>query len=401
MTDAVNAWTPASLPPSHYLDNRIYTDAEIYALERERIFAKTWKFVCCESELPEAGDFRLVTVAERQLIVVRGDDEELRTFVNVCAHRGARVIREPVGRLTNHTMTCFYHLWSYDSRGRCIGIPQQDGYAASGIEPKKISLQAVRTETLFGLVFVCLDDAAEPLEDFLGPEIVAELRGPFAETDFEVFHLHRAELAANWKLFVETNAEGYHELLHLLNRTTAVGMKEYRNRHWHLNRNGHLVFEHAVIGYDRLDLGTRDENLLPGMQPNGHLVVDLFPDFMLNVRSTVLRIDSLTPLAPGRTLLEFRGLGLRSDSPAVRRQRIAQHNQVGGPMGRNLPEDIWAVETQWRNMDAGASPFSVIAREEGLGPMDDGTLRAFYAEWQRKVERRPHDIDAANPEPLP
>ena len=252
---------------------------------------------------------------------------------------------------------------------------QHDGYAASGLKPEQVSLQAVRTEELFGLVFVCLDDAVEPLVDFLGSEIVEELRGPFADAEFEVFHLHRAELAANWKLFVKTNAEGYHELLHLLNRTTAVGVKEYRNRRWHVHRNGHLVFEHAAIGYDRLDLGARDENLLPGMLPNGHLVVDLFPDMMLNCRSTVLRIDSLTPIAPGRTLLECRGLGLKGDPPDVRRQRVAQHNQVWGPMGRNLPEDIWAVETQWRNMASGASAFSMIAREENLGPMDDATLR--------------------------
>ena len=395
MTDAAaDARLPDSLPPSHYLDNRIYTDPEIFATERDAIFAKTWKFVCCASELPEPGDFRLVTVAAQQLIVVRGADAELRSFVNVCAHRGARLIREPAGRLTNNMMTCFYHLWSYDSRGQCVGIPQLDGYAASGIAPENISLQSVRTEILFGLVFVCLDEDAEPLTEFLGPEIIEELRGPFADTEFEVFHLHRAEIDANWKLFVETNAEGYHELLHLLNRTTAVGVKEYQNRRWHLHRNGHLVFEHAVIGYERLELGTRDENLLPGMQPNGHLVVDLFPDVMLNCRSTVLRIDSMTPLAPGRTLLEFRGLGLCSDSAEVRRQRISQHNQVWGPMGRNLPEDIWAVETQWRNMDAGASPYSFIAREEDLRPMDDATLRAFYVEWQRKVGRQANNIDA-------
>ena len=401
MTNAVDGWIARDLPPSHYLDNRIYADEEIFALERDRIFAATWKFVCCTGELPETGDFRLATVAGRQLIVVRGDDAQLRTFVNVCVHRGARLIREPAGRLVNNTINCFYHLWSYDSRGQCITIPQHDGYAASGLKPEQVSLQAVRTEELFGLVFVCLDDEVEPLVDFLGSEIVEELRGPFADAEFEVFHLHRAELAANWKLFVETNAEGYHELLHLLNRTTAVGVKEYRNRRWHVHRNGHLVFEHAAIGYDRLDLGARDENLLPGMLPNGHLVVDLFPDMMLNCRSTVLRIDSLTPIAPGRTLLECRGLGLKGDPPDVRRQRVAQHNQVWGPMGRNLPEDIWAVETQWRNMASGASAFSMIAREENLGPMDDATLRAFYAEWQRKTGRQPHDIDAPSASPQP
>lgn len=382
------------LPPSHYLDNCIYTDRSVFACERERIFAATWKFVCHESEVAAPGDYRLVAVAGRELIVLRGADGGLRCFVNACAHRGARLLRRPAGRLADDAITCFYHLWSYDSHGRCTAIPEAGGYAAAGIAAADVALQAVRLEALFGLVFVSLDREAEPLAEFLGPEIVGELRGPLGTAPLEVFHLHRAELAANWKLFVETNAEGYHELLHLLNRTTAVNLKEYRKRRWHLHRNGHLVFEHAVIGYERLRLGRRDENLLPGMAADGHLVVDLFPDVMLNFRSTVLRIDSLTPIAPGRTLLECRGLGLHGDGDDVRRRRIAQHNQVWGPMGRNLPEDIWAVESQWRNMAAGASARSVIAREEDLGSMDDATLRAFYDQWQRRTGLAAHDADA-------
>ena len=95
----------------------------------------------------------------------------------------------------------------------------------------------------------------------------------------------------------------------------------------------------------------------------------------------------------------FFGRTLRGDTPEVRRQRIAQHNQVWGPMGRNLPEDIWAVETQWSNMASGASAFSMIAREEDLRPMDDATLRAFYSEWQRILDRQPHDIDALTGQP--
>ena len=78
------------------------------------------------------------------------------------------MIREPAGKLANNTINCFYHLWSYDSHGQCISIPQPEGYAASGLNPEQVSLQAVRTEEIFGLVFVSLDDEIEPLVDFLG-----------------------------------------------------------------------------------------------------------------------------------------------------------------------------------------------------------------------------------------
>lgn len=382
-----------ALPASHYVDNRIYTDSGIFAAETEEIFAKAWKFLLHESEIPHEGDFRTATLAGRPLLVVRGEDGVIRSFFNVCPHRGAQLVREPAGRLAQHRLQCFYHLWTFDTRGNCTGIAQSKGYEACGLGAADVRLREVRTECLFGMVFVCLDEGAEPLRDFLGPEIMEALRVPFGSAELEVFHLHRADLKCNWKHFVETNCEGYHELLHLLNRRTAVQRREYRNRRWHIHRNGHLIFDQVAIGYDRLALESRDTNLLPGMMPNGHVVVDLFPDVMLNCRSTVVRIDSLTPIAPGLTKLECRGLGVKGDTPEQRAQRIAQHNQVWGPMGRNLPEDIWAVETQWETVSAGASRYSVIAREEDNGPMDDATLRSFYAEWRSRVRRHSHDID--------
>ena len=76
----------------------------------------------------------------------------------------------------------------------------------------------------------------------------------------------------------------------------------------------------------------------------------------------------------------------------MRAQRVAQHNQVWGPSGRNLPEDLWAIETQWSNIAAGALPYSVIAREEGNRAMDDAPVRNFYAEWRRRLGRASHDI---------
>jgi methanesulfonate monooxygenase subunit alpha len=69
--------------------------------------------------------------------------------------------------------------------------------------------------------------------------------------------------------------------------------------------------------------------------------------------------------------------------------RVRHHNQVWGPAGRNLQEDVIAVECQWKNMASGASRYNILAREEGLRPQDDENLRAFYQEWGRRVGRSP------------
>ncbi len=388
------SWTaPPALPETHYLDNRIYTDPDIFTEEAARIFGARWKLLCHTSELAEPGDFRTTRLAGHNLILVRGFDGAIRCFFNVCPHRGAALLRAPAGRLEQDRLQCFYHLWAFDTAGRCTKIPRRNGYDACGLREDGVGLRAVRTEIRLGFVWVCLDDSVEPIDDFLGP-VIADFVPVLDAEEVEVFHLHRAELKANWKLFVETNCEGYHELLHVLNRTTGLGQKDYTKRRWRIHDWGHNSFEPFAIGYDRLDLERRDTDLFPGMAPSGHIVADIFPDVMLNVRATVGRIDTLTPVAPGLTILECRGIGLKADTPEQRAARIRQHNQVWGPAGRNLPEDLWAVETQWANMAAGSLPYSIIAREEDSQAMDDAPMRNFYAEWSRLMRRHSHDVAA-------
>ena len=85
---------PPPFPPTHYVDNRIYTDPEIFEAGSESIFAKAWKFVLHESEIPHDGDYRTVTVAGRPLIVVRGDDGALHhAFFHCSTTTGGQTLR--------------------------------------------------------------------------------------------------------------------------------------------------------------------------------------------------------------------------------------------------------------------------------------------------------------------
>ncbi len=378
------------LPQTHFLDNRIYTDEAVFSREEQDIFRSVWKFACHESEIDKAGDYRVVEIGGISLFVVRDVDSKVRAFINACPHRGAMLLRDASGSLARHHLKCFYHHWIFSTNGQCLSIPRPNGYEGTSICKEKISLREVRVASAHGLVFINLSDDGEPLLDFLDGALNS-LAEPLA--DLEVIHYHRVVVNANWKLFVETNCEGYHELLHHLNRTTALSQPEYGARHWHLHSRGHHVFEPAKIAYSRLALGERGNATLPGMSQNGHIVVDLFPDVMVNVRATVVRIDSLTPISPGVTVLECRGLGRRDDTSELRELRLKHHNQVWGPFGRNLPEDIWAIETQWKNMSAGAVRYSVVAREEDHQATDDAPLRSFYSEWCRRLKVSSHNID--------
>jgi phenylpropionate dioxygenase-like ring-hydroxylating dioxygenase large terminal subunit len=389
---AMTAGTDApDLPETHYLDNRIFTDDDIFADEMRCIFAATWLFVCHEGEIAGVGDYRATSAGGKPIVIVRGADDVVRAFYNVCRHRGAPVVRDDAGTATG--FQCFYHLWTYGLDGRCTGIAKPEGYVRVGLDKDKLALVAVRCEILAGLVFVSLDAAAGPLEDYLG-DIMAPLMAPLATVKLDVFHFHKGEVATNWKLWQDNNSERYHALLHAINRktmpwvtgrTSPMKLRLFDNGHSGYWSDGEATVDYAAGGYAGVTGGP-----LPGMRADEMRVINLFPDTMINIRSNVIRIDRMVPLAPGRTLVEWRGLGAVADSDDMRAEQLRHHNMFWGPAGRNLPEDLIAVEAQWAGMSADVVRYSILAREEDLNPTDDANVRAYYREWGRRMGRRPH-----------
>src|SRR5690606_26563375 len=106
---------------------------------------------------------------------------------------------------------------------------------------------------------------------------------------------------------------------------------------------------------------------------------------------TTIRIDTSIPIAPGVTLLEQRGLGIKGESAKDRRERQKHHNQFWGPFGRNLAEDAIFVASVEKTNRHGASKYGIIARHEDMKSQDDEILRAFYRVWGRYMERRASD----------
>jgi len=111
------------------------------------------------------------------------------------------------------------------------------------------------------------------------------------------------------------------------------------------------------------------------------------------------------PLGPNKLIVEFRGLGLKSDTPEERTERIRDHNMIWGPFGRNLHEDLLAVHGQGRAMGESRDRSWVIhGREENMTIHDEGGMRHFYAEWSRRMGRKssdPFGDMAAGAEPAP
>ena len=177
-----------------------FVSQEVYRLEVERIFDRTWMFLAHHSEIPEAGDYVVRALGSAQVVVVRDSGGEVRVLLNSCRHRGTRLCREDSG--TARSFVCPYHGWSYARDGRLITttydqhLPPGTDLADWGLIP------APRVDTFRGLVFGSWNEDVVDLADFLG-DIAWYLDAFFRRTPRGMEVLappHRWRVGANWKI---------------------------------------------------------------------------------------------------------------------------------------------------------------------------------------------------------
>lgn len=191
-----NGWT---LPASWY------SDPEVYALERDRIFTRAWHYAGPAEWVADAGRFFATQAGHIPVAVVRGKDSTLRAFVNVCRHRGHIILE---GEGCRETLQCPYHAWTYNLDGTLRRAPRSE--REPGFDPEGLSLLPVSVGTWGPFVFVNGDRDAEPLAS-----VLAELPSIVAESGLDLnavrFHSHHEwPIAANWKIVMENYLECYH-----------------------------------------------------------------------------------------------------------------------------------------------------------------------------------------------
>jgi choline monooxygenase len=186
-----------------------YTDSRIAELERLNVFSKTWQLVARTDQVETPGQFISTTVAGEPIVVVRGNDNVLRAFYNVCSHHAAAVVTQPCGSAS--LLHCPYHGWNYGLDGSLKGMPEFEG--VENFDRAEKGLVPIRVETWECFVFVNLDDDASPLADFLGGLVkrVAPLGiGKFHYFDRRTYNIH-----CNWKVFVDNFLDGGYHVPHL------------------------------------------------------------------------------------------------------------------------------------------------------------------------------------------
>jgi glycine betaine catabolism A len=195
------------------LPGRYYTDPAIFEQEKRNIFEKQWLYVCRAQDVPAPGRFVRASVGDENVIVVRGRDQKLRAFLNVCRHRGATLCLTDSGDV-GRSVRCPYHSWSYRLDGSFISAPNWQSMAA--VDKADYSLHPVHLAQWHGLVWLNLAENPPLLDEQVWPQLDYRLGGDRAKFDrYDLAGLvvgKRVDypVAANWKIIQENFQECYH-----------------------------------------------------------------------------------------------------------------------------------------------------------------------------------------------
>ncbi|KAJ5712661.1 hypothetical protein N7493_009129 [Penicillium malachiteum] len=118
----------------------------------------TWLYLAHINQFAKPGAYQSFDIAGFPIFLIRGKDDKIRAFHNVCRHRAYTITRKETGAST--VLGCRYHGWSYDTLGRLVKAPQFDD--VPGFDKSENSLFEIHAHTTEqGLVFVNLD-SGEP-----------------------------------------------------------------------------------------------------------------------------------------------------------------------------------------------------------------------------------------------
>jgi Rieske 2Fe-2S family protein len=295
--------------PGHY-----YTDADLFALEQERIFEQMWFCVVRSSDLEKPGAFRTVQVGRENIIVSRSRAGEVTAFFNVCRHRGAKLCTEEVGQVAR-AFQCPYHAWTYDLSGKLIAAPNLT--KMPDVDRDVYGLRKVAVREWLGYVWVCLADEPPSFTDTVLREVRDRLGDEQPLDNYDIANLSVGrrityDVHANWKLVIENFLECYHcatihpELTEVLPEFALGYAAQFYVGHG-------AEFGADVQGFT-VD-GSAGVDVIPGVtadQDRRYYAITIKPQVFVNMVPDHVIVHRMFPLAVDRTVIECDWLYLPS-----------------------------------------------------------------------------------------
>lgn len=313
ISELLSAFDPGRpLDRAHTIPAGWYVDRGLYDLERRAVFGRSWQMVGRREQVAGPGQFLTADVGGEPVLVVRGEDRELRAFFNVCRHRAAPIRTEPCGHATK--LRCRYHGWTYDLAGNLRGTPEFDGVCDFRREDH--GLVPVAVAEWGPLVWVHLDPPREPVGAYLAP-LPEWAAGRDAFAGLAWFGRKEYDLACNWKVYVDNYLDGgYHvNTVH----PGLAGVLDYREYRTTTHGNTSLQSSPLVPAEGAA-----------GKTRTGDLAAYwwVFPNVMLNVYGGVMDTNLVLPLGPDRCRVVFDFYFAAGTDPTFARESIAVADQV-------------------------------------------------------------------------
>ena len=279
-----------------------YTDKGLYQLELQTVFSQSWQFVCRLDQVERAGQYVTADVAGEPLVIVRGHDDVLRGFFNVCRHHAAAVMTEPEG--TASQLRCPYHGWTYSLAGELKGTPDFAGVC--DFERSQNGLFPIETAAWEKWVFVQTGKNGGPspshnrttdaaLKDFLGADLIAQIQ-PLHLSGLQWFERRHYSFDCNWKVFVDNYLDGGYHVPHLHKGLDSV--LDYSNYKIENGKRFCLQWSSIV---------TEDAEAETGAVRKGDraLYYWLYPNFMINWYEGAMDTNLVIPRSVDKTEVIF------------------------------------------------------------------------------------------------
>jgi choline monooxygenase len=341
----------------HILRADQYFSSEQHELELERLFRPAWLCLAVTDEVPRHGDY-VTRDALGTPVLIRNESGSIVAFLNVCAHRHGPVARDARGNTPG--IRCSYHGWEYDAEGRMRKMPEAECFVPIG--RGEFALRRFHTATLGRLIFVSLVEPCQDLEEFLGPEMAAELRAVFDSPELVSVAAWDPDYACNWKVLMENTLEDYH--VPIVHRR-SIGYMPAKDNISHTWGERFVACEHRDP-----ELASRMVRLMTQrLRPAGRLwyVLHLsYPALIFAGTSLSSHLHVTLPTSPTtcRTLVRLylaKGRPGQIDAPLLHHLARGRFLKIARMV---LQEDVDICKDVQRSLQASPFPGVIGAREE-------------------------------------
>lgn len=185
-----------------------YMSPAFHDFEMSAVFMHSWLCVGRAQQIPKAGDYIAVTLADEPILVVRGKDDQIRAMSALCRHRGHPLKEECIGN--TRTFICPYHKWTYGLAGEFVGAPHMGKTCSPAELKKEATLPQIQVELWYGFIFVNFDPQAKPLAPTM-KKLEPYMQGYDLDNMVTVEpEVTSKPIQWNWKMLLENYIEPYH-----------------------------------------------------------------------------------------------------------------------------------------------------------------------------------------------